>query len=148
MGELATNLLIIPLQANSAPFQVLMKGMPEGKTNHRYSMLLDVPFERFQNQPDLLREFVYKLAAALHPHHFDLDQKTIDEIQIEDLVDNGGGQTMLKWWNGSMSRANCDEERINGTRDRMVHLGTERVKNEFVKRMGANLHVRKVKMKA
>jgi len=56
----------------------------------------------------------------------------------------------LQWWDATISRTHCDEKRINSTKERMVHqhhhTGVEKVRHEFAKQMGAQFHVRKVKL--
>lgn len=107
-------------------------------------MLLDTPLERFHSRPELLRDFINRLASYLRRHSGADLAEVAAEIQIEALEPNGAEQTLLKWWNASMSWAHCDEQRINGTHQRMVHPGTDRLRHDFVKQMGAEFHVRKV----
>uniref|UniRef100_A0A914H6M4 Peptidase S72 domain-containing protein n=1 Tax=Globodera rostochiensis TaxID=31243 RepID=A0A914H6M4_GLORO len=139
-------------QANSVPFQVIVKEhTSREKPTHSYSLLLDVPLVRFLEQPQFLREFVYRLGASIHriseseaAGESAKLARIATEIQLEELLDNGGGQTLLKWSNATLSRKICDDRQINATRDRMMHHSSERVRHDFVKTMGAKFHVRKV----
>lgn len=147
--------------AHSASFQVFVSRPPlDGpKPNHRFSMVLDVPVERFHTKPEMLRDFVYRLSGILK--RFPIPPATLPtslqtperieaatEIYIDRIYDNGSGQTLLQWWDTTISRTHCDEKRINSTKERMVHqhhhTGVEKVRHEFAKQMGAQFHVRKV----
>uniref|UniRef100_A0A915NR54 Peptidase S72 domain-containing protein n=1 Tax=Meloidogyne floridensis TaxID=298350 RepID=A0A915NR54_9BILA len=147
--------------AHSASFQVFVSRQPlDGpKPNHRYSMVLDVPVERFYSKPEMLRDFVYRLSgilkrfplpAASSPTFLQTPERieAATEIYIDRITDNGSGQTLLQWWDATISRTHCDEKRINSTKERMVHqhhhTGVEKVRHEFAKQMGAQFHVRKV----
>ncbi|KAL3122799.1 hypothetical protein niasHT_009090 [Heterodera trifolii] len=140
-------------QANSVPFQVIVKEhSSREKPTHSYSLLMDVPLERFLDQPQFMRDFVYRLGASVHrisdaeatAEGGDRMARIASEIQVEELLDNGGHQTMLKWSNATLSRKTCDDRQINATRDRMMHASTERVRHDFLKAMGSKFHVRKV----
>uniref|UniRef100_A0A915MRE9 Peptidase S72 domain-containing protein n=1 Tax=Meloidogyne javanica TaxID=6303 RepID=A0A915MRE9_MELJA len=144
--------------AHSASFQVFVSCPPlDGpKPNHRYSMVLDVPVERFHSKPEMLRDFVYRLSVILKrfplpsassPTFLQTPERieAATEIYIDRITDNGSGQTLLQWWDATVSRSHCDEKRINSTKERMVHqhhhTGVEKVRHEFAKQMGAQFHV-------
>uniref|UniRef100_A0A915LWI4 Peptidase S72 domain-containing protein n=1 Tax=Meloidogyne javanica TaxID=6303 RepID=A0A915LWI4_MELJA len=144
--------------AHSSPFHVFVSRPPlDGpKPNHRYSMVLDVPVERFHSKPEMLRDFVYRLSGILKrfplpsassPTFLQTPERieAATEIYIDRITDNGSGQTLLQWWDATISRTNCDEKRINSTKERMVHqhhhTGVEKVRHEFAKQMGAQFHV-------
>ncbi|KAF7634198.1 Peptidase S72 domain-containing protein [Meloidogyne graminicola] len=149
--------------ANSASFQVFVSRPPlDGpKPNHRFNMILDVPIERFNKNPEMIRDFVYRLSGILHRFplptgtssfpSFLQTQERIEaatEIYVDRISDNGLGQTLIQWWDNTISRTYCDEKRINSTRERMLHqnhhTGIEKVRHEFAKQMGAQFHVKKI----
>uniref|UniRef100_A0A915E579 Peptidase S72 domain-containing protein n=1 Tax=Ditylenchus dipsaci TaxID=166011 RepID=A0A915E579_9BILA len=142
-------------QTASLPFQVRVEDTVtsfDQKPNHQFSMILEGSIDKFTSKPEVLRDFVYRLAQSVSSQparqggQYSLHSQPLAmSVKIDELVENSGAQTMLRWSNNTLSKKACQIKLINDTHKQMVTgRNMERVRHEFKKQMGPQFHVRKI----